>query len=131
MGKEPKAALRISLTASLETFTALDEEGRPLAMFGVSAGCLMTGIGVPWFLGRDEVFLYGYDLMKRGPGIIAAWLTLFTTLENIISSENRKAQRLLEKWGAVVGGEPVVHRGLEFVPFSFTRPVIQSPPPSP
>jgi hypothetical protein len=28
-------------------------------MFGVYAADMLSGIGVPWFLGTDEVFSYG------------------------------------------------------------------------
>jgi hypothetical protein len=45
-------------------------------------------------------------------------------MENIVALENVKAIALLKRWGAEVGGEPVRHRGVEFVPFVF-RAAIQ------
>jgi hypothetical protein len=101
--------------------TALDPDGRPLAMFGVAPIDVIGGLGMPWFLGRDEVFDYGRDLMTRGPGIIAEWLKTFPVMENIVSRENVKAIRLLRKWGAEIGSDPISRQGLEFVPFRFAR----------
>ena len=78
LGRSPKQALRLSLRPSLHALTALDpDDGRPLAMFGVVPLDLVNGVGVPWFLGRDEVFDYGRDLMARGPQIIADWQATF------------------------------------------------------
>lgn len=121
LGKTPKEALRFSLRTSLHAITALDPDGRPLAMFGVSPVDILSGLGTPWFLGRDEVFDYGGDLVKRGPGIIADWLRDFPVMENIVCTSNTKAIRMLRRWGATVGGPTSRCRGVEFVPFRFAR----------
>lgn len=131
LGRKPKDALRMSLRTSLHALTALDEDGKVLAMMGVCSEGLMTGKGVPWFLGSDETLLYGRDLMSRGPKIIRWWLEDFEVMKNIVSSENAMAIKLLRKWGAEVGGEPQMHRGLEFVPFVFRRSAIQAPAAAP
>jgi hypothetical protein len=93
-------------------------------MFGVCAVGMLSGKGTPWFLGRDEVFDYGRDLMLRGPRIIAWWHETFDTMENIVSAENVKAIALLKRWGAEIGDETQTHNGVEFVPFVF-RAAIQ------
>jgi hypothetical protein len=122
LGKTPKGALRLSLRTAFEAWTALDpDDGRPLAMFGVTPHNLMLGTATPWFLGRDEVFDYGRDLMARGPAIIGSWLEVFSEMENIVSVENVRAIRLLRKWGAEFSNPISRHRGLEFVSFRFAR----------
>lgn len=121
MGRSPKAALRISLATSLQAFTALAEDGKVLAMLGVCPGSMIEGRGVPWFLGAPEVLNYGRDLLRLGQQTIAAWHEDFAVLENLVSSENDAAIRLLKRWGATVGGAPQTFRGLEFVPFRFER----------
>lgn len=127
LGKSPKQALRLSLRTAFEALTALDPEGKPLAMFGVAPDNLMLGTAVPWFLGRDEVFDYARDLMARGPKIIGAWLTVFECLENIVSADNERAIRLLKHWGAELGHRASErHRGVEFIPFRFTRAIQES-----
>lgn len=123
LGRTPKDALRISLRTSLHALTALDDKGTVLAMFGVCALGMLSGRGTPWFLGRDEVFDYGRDLMSRGPKIIAWWHETFDLMENIVSRENVKAIALLRKWGAVIGDEVQTHRGTEFVKFAFTAAI--------
>jgi hypothetical protein len=119
LGRTPKDALRLSLRTSLHALTALDDGGKVLAMFGVCPTGILTGKGVPWFLGTEGVFDYGRDLMLRGPRIIRWWGEDFDLMENIVSRENVKAIALLQKWGAVIGGEVQTHRGIEFVNFRF------------
>jgi hypothetical protein len=124
LGRKPKDALRLSLRTSLHALTALDPEGKPVAMFGVCALGLLAGRGTPWFLGTERVFDYGRDLMVRGPRIVAWWHETFDVMENIVAVENVKAVALLKRWGAEIGGETRTHRGVEFVPFVF-RAAIQ------
>lgn len=120
--KEPKDALRYSLRTSLEALTAIDEDGKILAMLGVSTAGLMSGRGVPWLLGTDELFKHGRALLELGPRVIGAWLGVFEVLENEVSLENDRAIRLLRRWGAKVAGGPVVlRRGVQFVSFRFAR----------
>ncbi len=95
-------------------------------MMGVMPTSLLTRSGVPWFLGTDDVYEYGRDMIATGPAMIDWWHETFATMNNIVSTENVRAIRLLRFWGAEVGGETVVHRGISFVPFRFTRPAIQA-----
>jgi hypothetical protein len=121
-GREPKDALRYSVRTSLEALTAIDGDGRPLAIMGVATAGLMSGKGVPWLLGTDEVFRHGRALLELGPRVIDAWLGVFDVLENEVSLENDRAIRLLRRWGAIVEGGPVVlRRGVQFVSFRFMR----------
>src|SRR4051812_26441715 len=92
-GRSPKDALRLSLKTSFHALTALDPDGKSLAMFGVTPLDMLNGIGVPWFLGTDDVFNYGRDLMARGPRIIAWWHETFSEMNNLVSRENVKAIR--------------------------------------
>lgn len=124
LGRTPKDALRISLRTSLHALTALDPEGKPVAMFGVCALGLLAGRGTPWLLGTERVFDCGRDLLVSGPKIIAWWHETFDVMENIVAVENVKAIALLKRWDAEVGGETQVHRGVGFMPFVF-RAAIQ------
>lgn len=121
MGRTPKAALRMSLATSLHALTALDGNGKVLAMMGVCPASMLEGRGIPWFLGADEVLDYGRDLLSYGRGIIAAWHEDFPVMENLVASENVAAIRLLRKWGATIEEMPRTIGGLEFVPFRFER----------
>lgn len=118
-GRSPKEALRYSLRVSVEAWTAIDLDGRPLAMMGVSSLGLMSSKGSPWFLGTERVFDHAISLLELGPGVIQSWLNIFGELENIVSVENVKAIRLLKRWGAQVGGDVVRYGALDFTPFRF------------
>jgi hypothetical protein len=123
MGKSPKEALRMSLRDSLHALTAIDPGGKPLAMLGVYAVGMLSGTGSPWLLGRDEVFNYGRDLLILGPRLFSWWHETFDVLENLVSVENVKAIRLLNKWGAQVGGPVHTYGGVDFTRFRFTAAI--------
>jgi hypothetical protein len=125
LGRNPKQALRHSLRVSVEAWTAIGEDDRPVAMFGIANIGLFGGRASPWFLGTERVFDCAISLLELGPGIIASWLQVYDTLENIVSIDNLKAQALLRRWGAAISSDPsdrISHRGVEFVPFRFSRP---------
>lgn len=125
MGRSPKEGLRIGLRTSLSAFTAADGTQQPLAMMGVVSTGLISRRGLVWFLGTDEVYRHGRALLRLGPRVIAYWLETFDVLENVVSTKNERAIRLLTKWGAHIGGEVSEHRGIGFVPFRFERNAIQ------
>lgn len=121
LGRTPKDALRTGLRCSLSAFTAIDETGKPVAMFGVVPVSLLSRLGRVWFLGSDHVFRYSRQLREQGPGIIEDWFGTFERLENIVTADNHKAIRLLKHWGFAVGGKPEMHGGAQFLSFWIER----------
>lgn len=115
-GRTPKQALRLSLRASSLCLTALKND-RPEAMFGVTPISAIEGRGLAWFLGTDEVLGCARELLSIGPAVIETLHGRFRRLENKISTENRQAIRLLEKWGFEMGPETMTIGGVEFRPF--------------
>lgn len=115
-GKTPKQALRSALAQSSRAWTALVDE-RPEAMFGVVEESLLSLRGLPWFLGTDEVYRHGRELLMYGPGMIRRLSDSRMTLRNLVSSDNRRAIRLLEKWGFEVAEEEQEHGGVMFRQF--------------
>lgn len=113
MGRTGKHSLRLALDVSSRSWTAL-VDGKPEAMFGVVAEDLMNGIGTPWFLGTDEVYRHGRELLMWGPGFVARLCDSSKTLRNLVSSRNRRAIRLLERWGFTVDQDEVIVRGVAF-----------------
>lgn len=101
MGRTPKQALRAGIARSVRAWTALVDE-RPEAMFGVVVESALGGLGTPWFLGTDEVYRHGRELLMWGPGIVERLHDSRLRLSNLVSSENVRAIRLLQKWGFVV-----------------------------
>jgi len=101
VGRTGKTALRSALATSIQSWTALVDE-RPEAMFGVVITSAMGGEAVPWFLGTDEVYRHGRELLMWGPGMISRMTDSRMTLRNLVSAENGQAIRLLRKWGFTV-----------------------------
>lgn len=124
MGRSPKEALRTGLRTSLHCFTAL-MDGKPIAMLGVASASLLSGKGIPWLLGTDDVYRQGRALLDLGPPVFDLFLQIFTRIENLVSVRNTRAIRLLARWGFVVGGEVQTFGGVEFVPFRMERGSIQ------
>jgi len=116
MGRPPKAALRAGLAQSVRAWTALVDD-RPEAMFGVVIESALSGAAIPWFLGTDEVYRHGRELLMWGPGMIDRLHDSRMTLRNLVSSENRRAIRLLEKWGFEVSADEQEIRGVMFREF--------------
>lgn len=115
-GRDPKATLRLALRSSTWAVTAL-LDGVPHAMFGVSPVSLVEDRGSPWFLGSDEVYRHGRELLAWGPRAIGRMHASFRRLENSVSTGNRRAIRLLGRWGFTIERDPFVVGGVEFVRF--------------
>lgn len=113
MGRTGKQVLRLGLATSSKAWTAL-VDGRPEAMFGVVVEDLINGIGTPWFLGTDEVYRHGRELLMWGPGFVSRLGDSRMKLRNLVSSRNRQAIRLLQRWGFTVEEEEIMLRGVAF-----------------
>lgn len=115
-GRSPKEALRAGIASSEKVWTAL-VDGKPEAMFGVVIFSVLTGEAAPWFLGTDEVYRHGRELLMWGPGMIDRMCDSRMTLRNLVSCRNSRAIRLLKRWGFQIGGEVITSAGVEFFPF--------------
>lgn len=124
LGRSPKEALRGGLRASLSAFTAM-EGATPLAMLGVVPVDLLAGRGTIWMLGTERVFRHGRALLTLCPLVIGDWLGTFQTLDNIISTDNHRAIRLLKRLGFTISEKVETHGGVEFVGFRIERAAIQ------
>jgi hypothetical protein len=99
---------------------------RPEAMMGVVPISLLEGTGRVWMLGSDAIYSHGRDLLTYGPLMIGLWLETFRRLENVVAADNRKAIRLLSRWGFTVGETAQMHGGVAFLPFHIERAAIQA-----
>lgn len=112
-GRSGKQALRAALAQSIRAWTALVNE-RPEAMFGVVHEGALSDRAQPWFLGTDEVYRHGRELLMWGPGLLSRMDDSRLRLANVVSSENVRAIRLLKKWGFEVSTEEIEIGGLMF-----------------
>jgi hypothetical protein len=121
LGRTPKQSLRLGLIASEMCWTA-KVDGRPEAMMGLVVESAISGEGTPWFLGTDEVYRHGREMVAWGPRILRAMLDSTPRLSNLVGSFNRPAIRLLRRWGFEVREEVIMSAGgVEFFAFSMGR----------
>jgi ribosomal protein S18 acetylase RimI-like enzyme len=119
-GLGAKQALRRGLIESEFAWTAL-VDGKPEAMFGVVTVSAIEGLGRPWFLGTDEVYRRGRDMLRIGEQAVAAMLDSSPHLANLVSAGNGRAIRLLERWGFTVEEESQLISGTPFRAFWIER----------
>ncbi|MGL5735543.1 MAG: hypothetical protein ACRCYS_11810 [Beijerinckiaceae bacterium] len=121
-GHSPKEALRLGLRSSTFALTAL-VDGSPHAMMGVAPFSVMENIGRPWMLGTDEVMRHSRELLTMGPMMIGELHRSFARLENLVSTKNSKAIRLLRRWGFDIGQDVQTIGGVDFVEFRKAYPL--------
>lgn len=122
MGHGPKRALRQGFLLSDRCWTAM-VDGRPEAMFGTVTISALDRRATVWFLGTDEVYRHGRILRSWGPGLIRRAVDSSWKAENLVSSANGKAIRLLEAWGFTVEPEEQLVSGVPFRHFWMIRDV--------
>lgn len=115
-GRSPRDALRSGLRGSSIALTGFVDD-RPVAMFGTVPRNAIEGIATVWMLGTDEVLDCARELLAIGPAVIEQLHRRFRRLENLISTENAQAIRMLERWGFELGSETMEIGGVEFRPF--------------
>lgn len=116
MGHSGKQALRNGVLYSDKAWTAL-VDGRPEAMFGVVVTSAVASEGSPWFLGTDEVYRHGRDLLRLAPYFVERCVDSSRNLSNLVSAYNVKALRLLPHWGFTVEDDIVLVSGVPFKRF--------------
>lgn len=116
MGRKPREALRLALATSLWTLTAM-VDGRPEAMFGLFPRSVVEGVGVPWFLGTDEVYRHPREWFATAPGVLSLMHDSFRRLENVMSADNVQARAILSRLGFAFGDDVTRIRGVDFVSF--------------
>lgn len=119
-GHTGKQALREAVLNSTHAWTAFVDD-RPEAMFGLVVNSALTGEGAPWFLGTDEVYRHGRELLMWGPAIVTRMHDSSPRLRGLVSRENTAAIRLLRKWGFNVELDRQRIGGADFYPFEAER----------
>lgn len=122
MGHSPKQALRNGFLLSDRCWTAL-VDGTPEAMFGAVTVSALDRRSTVWFLGTDEVYCHGRALLAMGPHFLRKAVDSNWLAENLVSSANGKAIRLLQAWGFTIDPEEHVVRGVPFRHFWMIRDV--------
>ncbi len=116
--RSPEACILDGLQRSPMAWTALFD-GVPVAVFGVSTGAMLSGIGHPWMVGTTDLDSHGYLLVKRGRPMVAQMRSLFGHLVNFVDARNTKAIGWLKRMGFQFHeAQPHGADGLPFYRFS-------------
>lgn len=99
----PEAALHTSVSLTTYPYIAYVDE-KPAAIFGVY-GSILGDIGVPWFLGTDDVKKNAAELLRRTQSFLDFTFVSYRRLENEVHAENRDAVRFL-RWAGFRFSEP-------------------------
>ena len=86
----PEQALRFSLQHAAEAWVGC-HNGEPFCIFGVTAGSLLTGKGIPWMLGTTELKKHWRKFARESKHVVEAWMDRWEWLENWADSRNTVA----------------------------------------
>jgi len=98
MGATPTEALKLGLDRDQNTFTILDLEDTPIAMFG--AGGIIGGAGYIWMLAANKLKLNKREFVKVSRSCVDHIIKPFTFCGNVVHTENEQAIRWLKFCGA-------------------------------
>lgn len=107
--------VRTSIAASVFCWSAFDDHGELLAVFGVAPLSMATGVGSPWMLGTTRLRRHARDLMRICPGYIEWMLETFPYLTNYVHAHNETSVRWLRRLGFIL--KPPAPYGLIGAPF--------------
>lgn len=112
------ACINASVDHSLYCWSAVDQDGRLVAMLGVVPADLLGGLGVPWMLGTDLVEQQQRALVRLSRAYIPRMRQALPKLVNYVDARNERAIRFLRHAGFYVAkAEPHGPLGLPFHPF--------------
>lgn len=110
--------LRHSLAVSTMAWTGMVGDD-PVAMFGVAPASLVSGKGIPWLLGTEDVPIHQMAFLRKNKPIVRQMNDLYPILENWVDDRNELSKRWLAWLGFVVGlPQPYGVEGLPFRQFS-------------
>ena len=98
MGTTPKDALLAGLNNDLHTFSVLDLEDNPLAMFG--SGGLEEGPGYVWLRASDRFKVARKEFVRVSRLWVNTIIKPFTFCGNVVHKDNEQALRWLKFCGA-------------------------------
>lgn len=101
---EPEVLLARDIACSDLAWAAM-VDGECHALFGVCPFQPQPGVGVPWFLGTDEVIRFRREWLQAAPLFIKAMHRLYPTLTNAVHQDNASSIRWLKRLGFQVLNE--------------------------
>ena len=115
-GRTPAEALELGRVGSTWGATVVID-GQPEAMLGVTPGDMLSGRGVPWFLGTDIVAHRHRDWLQYGPDVVSMMHRDYSMLTNLVARANMRARAWLCRTGFQFDDEPVEVSGVTMLRF--------------
>lgn len=109
-------ALAESVKHSPMAWTAVDDAGRLIALFGVApADGLLGDRGLPWLVGTTRMPAHRRALSRLVPPYIDRMLAVFPTLFNVVDARNTLSVAWLRRCGFKI--HPAAPAGVSGLPF--------------
>lgn len=108
-------AIARAVLRSSHYWTAVSEEGEPLAVFGVVPVSIISGIGSPWFLATERANEHPRNLVVEGRRYLSAMRAIYPRLYNYVDARNDKSIRWLRRLGFTL--HPPQPYGVAGLPF--------------
>lgn len=117
----PEEALKLSLKQA-ETCMTIEIEGKPIGMFGITSGDLLSDTATIWMLATNGLNRVRKSFIKECKKFINSQLENYTTLEGYVDARNKISMRWLRWCGAKIAEAiPLGVDKLPFHYFNFTR----------
>lgn len=91
------SGIKESIGVSSKAWTGLDDEGQPLAIFGVCERDIMGTIGNPWLVCREDIADYAFVFLKTFKRAIRAMQEAYDILVGEIDARNIEVLNMC-KW---------------------------------
>ncbi|WP_419810805.1 hypothetical protein [Bacterioplanoides sp.] len=98
--------LDAAVNASYECHVAVDDDGIPVAVFGVAP---YGEFAAPWLLGTDSLLQHRRELMSWGRSFVQRWLEEHRQLMNFVDKRNAVSIRWLKRLGFTIGKEVLLY----------------------
>lgn len=77
-------------------------EDEPCVMLGLVIHDILSGSGVPWLLGTENVLKHKREFVRQVPAVIDMMLDICPKLTNFVHVENRASVRWLKRIGFIL-----------------------------
>ena len=94
---------------SHETWAAIDEEGRGIAITGLVLTSSLGNNAVPWLLTTPKIRIYPLWFVRRSKELVSKWLNYRSHLSNHIHWEHYKALQWAEAVGFEISDVPELY----------------------
>lgn len=112
----PKEALKLSLAKSILALT-VEDQGEPIAMFGINPESILGNRAVVWLLASDGLDRIKRRFARHSRQFVQMMLEYYPFLFNYVDARNQKSIEWLKFCGAKI--EDAKPYGAESLPFHF------------